>query len=64
MKKPPSPVAVHAGKIELLRTNSGKLGWRDLYPSRFTLSTTTARSKWTTAASTKPSRCRVQAKAC
>ncbi len=31
MKKPPSPVAVQAGKIEFLRTNSGKLRWRDLY---------------------------------
>ena len=38
MKKPPSPVAIHAGKIEFLRTNSGKQGWRDLYRTILSLS--------------------------
>ncbi len=38
MKKPPSSVAIHAGKIDFLRTNSGKQGWRDLYRTILSLS--------------------------
>jgi inward rectifier potassium channel len=38
MKKPSSPVAVQAGKIEFVRTNSVKPGLRDLYRSILALS--------------------------
>lgn len=38
MKKPPTPVAVQAGKIEFVRTNSVKPGLRDLYRSILALS--------------------------
>ena len=37
-KKPPPPVAVQAGKIEFVRTNSVKPGLRDLYRSILALS--------------------------
>ena len=37
-KKPPSPIAVKAGKIEFVRTNSVKPGLRDLYRSILALS--------------------------
>ncbi len=38
MKQPSPPVAVQAGKIEFLRTNSGRQGWRDLYRTILSLS--------------------------
>ena len=38
MKKPPTPVAVHAGKIDFLRTNASQDGWRDLYRTILSLS--------------------------
>ncbi len=38
MKKPPSPIAIRAGKIEFLRTNTTTGEWRDLYRTVLTLS--------------------------
>ncbi len=38
MKRPHSPVAVQAGKIQFVRTNSEKLGGRDLYRTILALS--------------------------
>jgi inward rectifier potassium channel len=38
MKKPPSPISVRSGKIEFLRTNASRNGWRDIYRTVLALS--------------------------